>query len=682
MMQSEMKTRSRWAWVLGLALGVLAPLPHALAQDEPAEQKEIETGSESDVGSETGPGGEAGPVVDAGIEEPPAEAASDAMRVVRIRKVITLDKQRLGWLRSELRSRARWFEALAEGMGEIAQERNEKREELEALEASPEADPEEAAARRAEIEELDEDHALFDTQTDLALSAEKTIHEQIEALEEKIEKDEHALGRLTGEIAIELPEEAPAAEPTGPAAPAEAAKRVLAPLPVPGPDAAPAPKPTKTSSAMTAAQLAAQRKLERAEREVEIAKLDLSEFVERKRALQHQIEFEEELAESDTKERENLERAFEAFAARLKKYRETDAARNKIERLERANRGITDRVEELQKTGGARAEYIKSLEERLANLEEAELRVTAEVDEKQGEAVKVRRSVMWLESPIHPRNIADWAKERGPRILMVIAAAFFLLLFVRLSARRIARTFVVRRHRGDRGGGTGRADTLAFSFQSVLKVLIVLFGVLLVLQEAGVDIKTLLGGAAIIGVAIAFGAQDLMKDYFSGFLILLEDQYQLGDLVTIKGITGTVESVNMRVTVLRDLEGRVHFVPNGNIDQVTNRTYGWGRPVFEVPVGFDEDVDKVMETLVDVAKKLSEDPGWKGSIIGEPDMLGVDKFTDYGAVIKFMVKTQPDKLFVVRREMLRRVSKRFIEDGIRITVPQRILVRDDDDAPG
>jgi hypothetical protein len=119
-------------------------------------------------------------------------------------------------------------------------------------------------------------------------------------------------------------------------------------------------------------------------------------------------------------------------------------------------------------------------------------------------------------------------------------------------------------------------------------VLITVFAVLLVLQEAGVDIKTVLGGAAIIGVAIAFGAQDLMKDYFSGFLILLEDQYQLGDLVTISGITGTVESVNMRVTVLRDLEGRVHFVPNGSIDHVTNRTYAWGRPVFEVPVRFDE----------------------------------------------------------------------------------------------
>jgi small conductance mechanosensitive channel len=200
------------------------------------------------------------------------------------------------------------------------------------------------------------------------------------------------------------------------------------------------------------------------------------------------------------------------------------------------------------------------------------------------------------------------------------------------------------------------------------------FAVLLVLQEAGVDIKTVLGGAAILGVAIAFGAQDLMRDYFSGFLILLEDQYQLGDLVTISGVTGTVESVNMRVTVLRDLEGRVHFMPNGSIDHVTNRTYAWGRPVFEVPVRFDEDADRVMEALIAVAKELSEDPAWNGAIIGEPEMLGVDKFTDYGMVIKFMVKTRPDRLFPVRREMLRRIAKRFNELGIQITVPQRLIV--------
>ena len=437
-------------------------------------------------------------------------------------------------------------------------------------------------------------------------------------------------------------------------------------------------KPAESSSEMTAAQLQAQKLLKRKERDVALAQQELDEFIERKRALQRQIEFEQELAVSDEKERENLERALVTMEARLEKYRKDGRSEERIKRRERANKNIQRYIDEAVRSGRARAEYIETLLERRKHLEEAQIRITAEVDEAREEADKVRRQVMWLESPIHPQNIAHWAKERGPRMLLVILAALFLIVFVQLSARRIARA-VVRPQRGDRSKGTGRADTLAFSFRSASRVLIVVFGVLLVLQEAGVDIKTVLGGAAIIGVAIAFGAQDLMKDYFSGFLILLEDQYQLGDLVTIGGITGTVESVNMRVTVLRDLEGRVHFIPNGNINHVTNRTYTWARPVFEVPVRFDEDVDRVMEVLIEVARGLRDDPEWEGVIIGEPDMLGVDKFTEYGVVIKFMMKTQPDQLFPVRRQMLRRISKRFNELGIQITVPQRLIVRDGPD---
>jgi small conductance mechanosensitive channel len=411
---------------------------------------------------------------------------------------------------------------------------------------------------------------------------------------------------------------------------------------------------------------------------VEIAKRELAEFVERKQALQDQIQFEEELLQSDREESENLKKALAAHQARLTRYREEGAPKAKIARREQTNRRIERILGEAARSGKAREEYIESLYERLAHLEEAELRITEEVDEAQAAAQDARRRVKWLESPIHPRNVAYWAKERGPRILLVIGAAVLLLLVIRLSARRIARA-VVRRRRDDRGPSTSRADTLAFSVSSVSRVIIIILGVLLVLQEAGVDIKTVLGGAAILGVAIAFGAQDLMKDYFSGFLILLEDQYQLGDLVTIRGVTGTVESVNMRVTVLRDLEGRVHFIPNGNIDHVTNRTYAWGRPVFEVPVRFGEDVDRVMGVLVEVANELRDDPDWQGKIIGEPDMLGVDKFTEYGVVIKFMVKTRPDQLFPVRRQMLRRISKRFNELGIQITVPQRIVVRNGPD---
>jgi len=673
MMRTHMKTKYKWFCALLIALGVIASAPIGRAQPAGESKGETEFGSEADAGADSG-----SPT--ASEDQAPAEAASEAKRVLRIRQVVELDKQRLRWLRTELGARTRWFEDLAAGMTKVAQERNEKREKLEALEAEADADLDEIAALRAEVDELQEDFTLYDRQTDLALRAEKTVREQIDALLAKVEQDQQVLGKLTGEIAVELPA-APVDTPAEPDKQDEAQKPSPAPYPMPMPQSAPAapaaPREVKTSSAMTSAQLQAGKALERKTQEVELAKLALADFVERKRALQRQIEYEQGLAKNDAKEIENLEQVLTIARGRLEKYQKNGAPAQKIERRERGNRNLVRVIEESKTNGEARRAYIESLLERLAHLEESELGITAEVDARLEEAEEARRHANWLQSPIHPRNVQHWAKERGPRILLVLLAAISLLVFVQLSARRIART-LVRRHGGSRSAGTGRADTLAFSFRSVSRILIVIFAALLVLQEAGIDVKTVLGGAAILGVAVAFGAQDLMKDYFSGFLILAEDQYQLGDLVTIRGVTGTVESVNMRVTVLRDLEGRVHFIPNGNIDHVTNRTYAWGRPVFEIPVGYDEDVDMVMEKLIEIAKELGEHPDWKGKVIGEPDMLGVDKFTDYGVVIKFMVKTQPEQLFAVRRELLRRISKRFNELGIRITVPQRILLRGDD----
>lgn len=680
---TSMKCNGALLWTTATALLVICGEATVSAQQAPAPDAEgpADLDRETDPGADESGAGGAVEAEEAELEKP-AEGASDAKRLVRIRRVIELDKERLDWLRAELRERTRWFEDLAAGMQELNADRTEKEAKIEALEANPRANAEELQELRRELAEDQEDFGLFETQTDLALKAEKTIRAQIEALEDKIQQERVALGRLTGNLRVEVgPAETDAAQDADatPAEEAPEAKTLPTRIPISAmPRTRPTSEPTeaKTSSGMTAAQLEAKEVLLQREREVETVSLELAEFVERKQSLEQQIKFEEELAATDRREVENLRKALDAMEARLEKYRERGLPEKKIRARANANQNILTFIEEAERGQAARAEYIDSLETRLEHLEESQLRITAEVDAAVEAAADAQQKVKWLESPIHPENVAHWVKERGPRMLLVIIAAVLLLAFVHLSARRIARAVVRRRREDARGAGTGRADTLAFSFRSVSRVLIVIFGTLLVLQEAGVDIKTVLGGAAILGVAVAFGAQDLMKDYFSGFLILLEDQYQLGDLVTISGVTGTVESVNMRVTVLRDLEGRVHFMPNGNIDHVTNRTYAWGRPVFEIPVDFDEDVDRVMELLVEVAKELSDDPDWRGSIIGEPEMLGVDKFTEYGAVIKFMVKTEPDKLFPVRRQMFRRIMKRFNEVGIRITVPQRLIARD------
>ncbi len=272
---------------------------------------------------------------------------------------------------------------------------------------------------------------------------------------------------------------------------------------------------------------------------------------------------------------------------------------------------------------------LESLEERLVYATDELERVTRHAAEKRQEADSARKWLVWVESPLHPGNLASWAIERGPRVLAVLLLAGLVLLILRVSLRRIAR-LVVTKSRKARSSATNRADTLALSFQSLATTLILAACVLLVLQEAGLDVKTVLGGAAILGVAIAFGAQNLMRDYFTGFMMLLEDQYELGDLVSIGSITGTVERVNMRVTMLRDLEGRVHFIPNGQIGSLTNRTYDWARALVDIPVGPGEDVDRVMAILVEAAASLKLDPEWADEIVDEPQMLGVDKFTESG----------------------------------------------------
>jgi hypothetical protein len=351
-----MKPKLLWTCLSALLVCALTTTP-ALAQHDAGPDAETGTEAGAKAGTEAGTEADTGAEsdADAGTAEPPIEAASDAKRIVRIRQVIVSDNQHLRWLRSELRSRTEWHEGLAAEMGDIAAERNEKKEKLEALDADPESDSEEVDALRNELQELDQDYGLFDTQTDLALSAERAVREQIEALESKIAKEERAIGELTGEIEIELPEAATAK-------PAEAGKEALPvplPLPLPIPAAQPPPqKETKSSSTMSAAQIEAHQELEQEEREVQLAKVALSEFVERKRALEEQIEFEEGLAETDAKELENMERALKAFEARLQKYRETGAPPEKIQRLERGNRRMRGAIEDSHEGRDARAGYI------------------------------------------------------------------------------------------------------------------------------------------------------------------------------------------------------------------------------------------------------------------------------------------------------------------------------------
>jgi small-conductance mechanosensitive channel len=180
-----------------------------------------------------------------------------------------------------------------------------------------------------------------------------------------------------------------------------------------------------------------------------------------------------------------------------------------------------------------------------------------------------------------------------------------------------------------------------------------------------------MGGAAVVGLAVAFGAQNLVRDYFTGFMILLENQYDINDVVKIAGVAGLVERITLRVTILRDLEGVVHFVPNGQITTVSNLTHGWSRVVLDIGVAYKEDVDRVMKAIADVGKEVRYDPNFRHLILEDLEVLGVDAFTDSAVIIKAIVKTRPLQQWTVKRAMMRRLKKKFDELGIEIPYPHR-----------
>jgi moderate conductance mechanosensitive channel len=219
-----------------------------------------------------------------------------------------------------------------------------------------------------------------------------------------------------------------------------------------------------------------------------------------------------------------------------------------------------------------------------------------------------------------------------------------------------------------------RIDTVGNAFRYFASVVVVLVAGMLILDELGISIAPLLATAGVAGIAIAFGAQSLIKDYFTGFFLLLEDQIRVGDVVEVAGRGGLVEDLTLRYVRLRDLEGHVHYVPNGEIKLVTNRTRGHATPVVDVPISYAADPDAVLQVMREVAAALRADPQWSARIAGEMEVIGVDRWADSSVVLRARFKVVPPiEQWNVKREYLRRLKKAFDERGIEIPFPQLTL---------
>jgi small conductance mechanosensitive channel len=295
-----------------------------------------------------------------------------------------------------------------------------------------------------------------------------------------------------------------------------------------------------------------------------------------------------------------------------------------------------------------------------------------EVERANLESLLARESLEAIQNPFAVRNVVKWLAEKGPKLLVILIGVLVIHLLVNLLTGRVVTFLAGKETHGRKKDRERRANALVGVFHSSSILINYAGGTLAILDVAGLPIAPLLGGAAVAGLAVAFAAQSLIKDYFCGFIILLEDQYSVNDVIRIGSITGLVERVTLRVTVVRDLEA-VHFIPHGQIASVSNLTHKWSRAVFDVGVAYGENVDDVMEVIIALGKEMREDPEFGPLILEDMEMLGLDSFGDSSIVIKFFIKTRPLKQWAVRREFNRRIKNKFDELGIEIPFPHRTV---------
>ncbi len=271
------------------------------------------------------------------------------------------------------------------------------------------------------------------------------------------------------------------------------------------------------------------------------------------------------------------------------------------------------------------------------------------------------------------KTLTSWLTTSGIKIIGILIAFIILFQMSRWIARWMEK-FVYEKDPLLASEAKKRAQPLGNILRHAFLIIITFVAVLMILGELGIQLGPLLATAGIGALAIGFGAQSLVKDVISGFFIILENQYRIGDVIEVAGVSGLVESVSLRKTVLRDLQGKVHTIPNGEIKVVSNLSKEWSRSVLDLGISYREDIDQVIDLLIRIGKEMESEESLKSAILEPLQILGVEKFDESQMVIRMMVKTAPLKQWDVGRELRRRIKIRFDEKGIQLHYPHRVLL--------
>jgi small conductance mechanosensitive channel len=269
--------------------------------------------------------------------------------------------------------------------------------------------------------------------------------------------------------------------------------------------------------------------------------------------------------------------------------------------------------------------------------------------------------------------VTTWLTTSGIKVVGILISLIILSQMSKWIVRWMEK-FIPEKDPLQAAEARKRAHTLGNTLRHALLITISFVAILMILGELGIQLGPLLATAGIGALAVGFGAQSLVKDVISGFFIILENQYRIGDVIEVGGVSGLVESVSLRKTVLRDLEGKVHTIPNGEIKIVSNLSKEWSRSVLDVGISYREDVDQVIDLLSQIGMELEAEEPYKSSLLGPLQILGVEKFGESQLIIRMMIKTVPLKQWEVGRELRRRIKNRFDEKGIQIPLPHQVLI--------
>jgi moderate conductance mechanosensitive channel len=273
----------------------------------------------------------------------------------------------------------------------------------------------------------------------------------------------------------------------------------------------------------------------------------------------------------------------------------------------------------------------------------------------------------WIET------VFPWLLSHGIKILVIAVGVWFLNKMARKIIIKAVRVAVVPEPNMPPESEIKREDTLIRIFTGATRIAFLLLAILMILQEAGLKIGPILAGAGIVGLALGFGGQYLIRDIITGLFIIIENQYRIGDVINVDSTGGLVEDISLRMTTLRDLDGTVHHIPHGEIKQVSNLSKQYARVNLNIGVSYSSDLEHVIRVINNVGDELANDPVYGKAIISPPQFLRVDDFADSAIIVKILGDTKPLKQWEIAGEFRKRIKIAFDREGIEIPFPQRVI---------